>query len=150
MAHSLLVAAEARQANATPSDDLFDDSDEVEIARATAMLDELDRGADDDHELIKDSAALTTSAYDLLEQHAEDVTSRIVLPDHLRLTDQPISVVIHLINLAMNRCAAHTLDLIAKTDTDLSRFDTKEFQKKIFTPGMGENNSILEQNWPIN
>lgn len=36
---------------------------------------------------------------------------------------------LNFINLTY-RCASHTLDLIAKKDTDLSKFDAKGFTKK--------------------
>ncbi|KAI9559480.1 hypothetical protein GHT06_013473 [Daphnia sinensis] len=84
---------------------------EDEVAATSSLLDELDSEELEDHSVIDEAASLATSAYDLLQQNYEDSFARISLPDHLR-------------------CASHTLDLIAKTDTDLSKFDAKEFPKK--------------------
>ncbi|KZS01529.1 Uncharacterized protein APZ42_001780, partial [Daphnia magna] len=82
-----------------------------EVAATSGLLDELDSEELEDPSVIDEAASLATSAYDLLQQNYEDSFARISLPGHMR-------------------CASHTLDLIAKTDTDLSKFDAKEFPKK--------------------
>ena len=49
------------------------------------LLERMDSIEDvDDSDLIEEAAALTTSAYDLLQRNYDDTFSRISLPDHLR------------------------------------------------------------------
>ena len=61
-----------------------DDLNETGMEEDEKLLEGMDSIEDvDDSDLIEE-AALTTSAYDLLQRNYDDTFSRISLPDHLR------------------------------------------------------------------
>ena len=73
------------------------------------------------------------ATYDLLNNI--DLESEIILPMHLRSGPTfyiPV-LLIKRLNLFDFRCASHTLNLIASTDIDLSKFDNKQLPKIVWS-----------------
>ena len=83
------------------------------------------------------------STYDLLNNI--DLESEIILPMHLRSGPTfyiPV-LLIKRLNLFNFRCASHTLNLIASTDIDLSKFDNRQLPKKqALRKALGKMNSL--------
>ena len=83
------------------------------------------------------------ATYDLLNNI--DLESEIILPMHLRSGPTfyiPV-LLIKRLNSFDFRCASHTLNLIASTDIDLSKFDNKQLPKKqALRKALGKMNSL--------